>query len=206
MSDIPPNIKMHFQLLINAFAESDKFEKITIKKGSKFLITDNICCIQEGVFSIYMNQEDRLLTYAEGYAIFGLVNTYTPPTLRLYIKPTQTSTIYNLPAEEGLKIIREKNLYESVSHVQAYNMTKFFHMFEKTITPNNYAFIRTLLMDLNQNSDAVKASVTVASYIIKRSGLSRSYVMLVLSELRKGGYINMEDGKLTSITSLPERF
>ena len=79
-------------------------------------------------------------------------------------------------------------------------------MYERTITSSNYAFIRALLIDLDQSNDAVKESITVASYIIKRSGLSRSYVMLVLSELRKGSYIHMENGKLTGINSLPERF
>ncbi|WP_407656558.1 helix-turn-helix domain-containing protein [Limnobaculum zhutongyuii] len=68
------------------------------------------------------------------------------------------------------------------------------------------ALIRTLLMDLNQTGDMIKTSVTVASYIIKRSDSSRSYVMLVLSELRKGSYIYREDGKLTRIISLPEKF
>ncbi|MBK5143081.1 helix-turn-helix domain-containing protein [Budviciaceae bacterium BWR-B9] len=153
-----------------------------------------------------MDRGDRLLTYTEGSAILGLSNTYSPPLIHLYIKPAQTSTIYTLPAEEAQNIIKSKNLFESENYVQNHNTASFFQLYEKTITPNNYAFIRTLLMDLEQNSDAIKTSVTVAAYIIKRSGMSRSYVMLVLSELRKGGYIHMEDGKLTGITSLPERF
>ncbi|MBK5143082.1 helix-turn-helix domain-containing protein [Budviciaceae bacterium BWR-B9] len=197
--------KIHIQRLIDAFASSDKIERVIVKKGNSYMISNNIVCVQEGVFSVYMSYGNRLLTYFEECAIFGLANFFTTPT-DFYIKPDQTSMVLTLETNEALRIVKERNLYESVNYVQAHNMTLFIKMYEKTISPNNYTFIRTLLMDLNQSSDAIKNSVTVASYIIKRSGLSRSYVMLVLSELKKGGYIIMEDGKLISITSLPVKF
>ncbi|MCD1125451.1 helix-turn-helix domain-containing protein [Jinshanibacter sp. LJY008] len=205
MLNIPTDLKMHFELLTDAFTQSDKVKKLTVKKCSKHYISNNICCFQGGLFPIYMNKEDRLLAYAEGLTILGLTNFHTN-TVDIYIKPAQTSIIFTLSAEEAKKIIKEKNLYESIIYVLSNNIVEFFHTFEKTITSNNYSFIRILLMDLNQTSDAVKTSVTVASYIMKRSGLSRSYVMMVLSELRKGDYITMEDGKLISINSLPEKF
>ena len=205
MPDIFPDYIKHLQLVMDAFIKSDKIKKMTIPKGNKYLTTNDVHCVQEGFFSIYMKQGERLLAYYEGQAIFGLTNHYTNP-IYFYIKPSKTSTIYTLTTEEAQRIITEQNLYQSVNYILANNMTKFFHMYEETIAPNNYAFIRLLLLDLNQTSDDVKSTVTVASYIIKRSGLSRSYVMLVLSELRKGGYIQMENGKLVGITSLPEKF
>ncbi|QBH97623.1 hypothetical protein EKN56_15155 [Limnobaculum zhutongyuii] len=197
--------KMHIQILLEALTKSDKIEEITIKKGEKYPIADRVFCIQQGIFSIYMNREDRLLSYAEGPTIFGLAYLYTP-TIDHYMKANQISTILTLPTEEAHHIIKSENLYESFICVQSHNVALIFEMYERTITSSNYAFIRALLIDLDQSSDAVKESITVASYIIKRSGLSRSYVMLVLSELRKGSYIHMENGKLTGITSLPERF
>ncbi|WP_140920322.1 helix-turn-helix domain-containing protein [Limnobaculum xujianqingii] len=205
MPEIFPGYTKHLQLVMDAFIKSDKTQKVTIPKGNKYLITDDVYCVQKGFFSIYMHEGERLLAYYEGQAIFGLTNYYTNP-IYFYIKPSQTSTIYTLTTEEAQRVIAEQNLYQSINYILANNMTKFYRMYEKTITPNNYAFIRLLLQELNLASDEVKASVTVASYIIKRSGLSRSYVMLVLSELRKGDYIHMEDGKLRGITSLPERF
>ncbi|MBK5071725.1 helix-turn-helix domain-containing protein [Budviciaceae bacterium CWB-B4] len=197
--------KTHIKILLDAFLKSDSIEEITIKKGNKYPIVARIFCIQKGVFSVYMNREDRLLSYVEGPAILGLAYLYTP-TANHYMKANETSTILTLPTREAHKIIKEENLYESFICIQSHNVALIFEMYERTITSSNYAFIRALLIDLDQNSNAVKESVTVASYIIKRSGLSRSYVMLVLSELRKGDYIRMEDGKLTGITSLPERF
>ncbi|MCD1125449.1 helix-turn-helix domain-containing protein [Jinshanibacter sp. LJY008] len=205
MADQFPDYKIHLQRLMDAFTRSDKIKAIAVPKGNSYLTTDEVCCIQKGVFSVYMNQGERLLAYYEGQAIIGLTNFYSEP-VQFYIKPGKTCTISTLPTEEARKIIKEKDLYQSIGYVLANNTTAFFHMYEKVISPNNYTFIRLLIMDLNRASDAIKDSITVAAYIIKRSGLSRSYVMMVLSELRKGGYITMDDGKLISITSLPERF
>ncbi|QBH97627.1 hypothetical protein EKN56_15175 [Limnobaculum zhutongyuii] len=122
------------------------------------------------------------------------------------MKPGETISVDALTVDDAKSVIAEENLYESVNYILANNAAEYYRVFAKTINPNNYAFIRLLLIELDQSSDEIKTSVTVASYIIKRSWLSRSYVMLVLSELRKGDYIHMENGKLISITSLPERF
>ncbi|MBK5071724.1 helix-turn-helix domain-containing protein [Budviciaceae bacterium CWB-B4] len=205
MPDTFPDYTKHLQLVMDAFINSNKAQKVTIPKNNKYLITDNIYCIQKGYFSIYMKHGERLMAYYEGQAIFGLTNYYTDP-IYFYIKPSRTCTVYTVTTEEAQRIIAEENLYQSINYVLATNMARFFRIYEKTIGPNNYTFIRLLLQELNQASDEIKSSVTVASYIIKRSGLSRSYVMLVLSELRKGDYITMKNGKLTGITSLPERF
>lgn len=46
----------------------------------------------------------------------------------------------------------------------------------------------------------------MASIIIKLTVLSRSHVMRILSELKKGGYIETKEGKLISVSDLPEKF
>lgn len=97
--------KMHIQILLEALTKSDKIEEITIKKGEKYPIADRVFCVQQGMFSIYMNREDRLLGYAEGPAIFGLAYLYTP-TIDHYMKTHQTCAILTLPTEEAHNIIK----------------------------------------------------------------------------------------------------
>jgi len=47
----------------------------------------------------------------------------------------------------------------------------------------------------------------VAVFITKRTGISRSYVYQILSDLKKGGYITMHRGKLISINrDLPDGY
>ncbi|MBK5143079.1 hypothetical protein I2494_05005 [Budviciaceae bacterium BWR-B9] len=167
MTDITPNSDTHRQWLMEAFIRSGKSQKLTIKKGKAYPMTDDIYCIQKGFFAVYMNEE-RLLTFYEGPAILGLTNLYAPPTY-FYIKPGEPLIVDVLTVEDARSIIAEEDLYESVNYILANNMAEFYRVFAKTINPNNYAFIRLLLLELNQSSDEIKASVTVASYIIKRS-------------------------------------
>ncbi|WP_227505052.1 helix-turn-helix domain-containing protein [Klebsiella aerogenes] len=48
---------------------------------------------------------------------------------------------------------------------------------------------------------------SLASFILKRTKMSRSYLFKILAELKEGGYIKMENGELIDIAhELPEKF
>ncbi|AJR00378.1 hypothetical protein F652_2389 [Enterobacteriaceae bacterium bta3-1] len=51
-----------------------------------------------------------------------------------------------------------------------------------------------------------RRSISVASYVISRTMLSRSTIMRMLSDLLEGGYITMEKGKLLDMKNLPEKY
>ncbi|WP_416173619.1 helix-turn-helix domain-containing protein [Enterobacter kobei] len=48
--------------------------------------------------------------------------------------------------------------------------------------------------------------MTAERYIRNKTPLSRSGVMKILSSLKSGGYINIEQGKLISIGVLPKKY
>ncbi|MFU0892663.1 helix-turn-helix domain-containing protein, partial [Kluyvera sichuanensis] len=52
----------------------------------------------------------------------------------------------------------------------------------------------------------IRSRMGVLSYIQQRTRISRSVIAEVLSALRKGEYIEMEKGKLVSITRLPTHY
>ncbi|MGK4720453.1 helix-turn-helix domain-containing protein, partial [Salmonella enterica] len=43
----------------------------------------------------------------------------------------------------------------------------------------------------------------VLNFIKRRTGISRSRTMKILSELKKGGYIQIDNGRLTALGKLP---
>ena len=53
--------------------------------------------------------------------------------------------------------------------------------------------------DLRQSNSAAK-------YILERTRLSRSTVMKMLSQLKQGGYIDIEDGVLKAVHRLPDKY
>jgi hypothetical protein len=53
--------------------------------------------------------------------------------------------------------------------------------------------------------DELSGSVTAERYIREKTQLSRSGVMRILADLKTGGFIEMEEGRLIKINKLPAR-
>ncbi|MDK7601440.1 helix-turn-helix domain-containing protein, partial [Citrobacter freundii] len=68
---------------------------------------------------------------------------------------------------------------------------------------NSYDQIRATLISMMKWDDVLRSRIGVMNYIHQRTRISRSVVAEVLAALRKGGYIEMNKGKLVSINRLP---
>lgn len=73
---------------------------------------------------------------------------------------------------------------------------------------SGYAIIREMLVRYKYKSKTdVMFNEGVAAFILKRTRLSRSYVFQILAELKSGGYITVQSGKLVSIDrEIPEKY
>lgn len=81
------------------------------------------------------------------------------------------------------------------------------HAFAGDDGVDSYPMVRTLLTELADYPEAYRRQINVLSFIQRRTNLSRSRVMSILAELRKGGYITVHRGVLEKITrTLPAHF
>jgi len=72
---------------------------------------------------------------------------------------------------------------------------------------DSYLMVRTLLMELAGYPEAYRRKINVLNFILRRTNLSRSRIMSILSELRKGDYITIHRGVLRTIAHpLPAHF
>ncbi len=72
---------------------------------------------------------------------------------------------------------------------------------------DSYPMVRTLLTELADYPEEYRRQINALSFIQRRTNLSRSRVMSILAELRKGGYITVHRGVLEKITrTLPAHF
>jgi len=55
-------------------------------------------------------------------------------------------------------------------------------------------------------TEEVRNNITVVSYVMNRTFLSRSTIMKILAQLKTGGYIAMEKGILKTINRIPSRY
>lgn len=69
-----------------------------------------------------------------------------------------------------------------------------------------YTGIKQLLEEIDSFPNAYKQQINVPYYIVRRTGVSRSRVMKILSDLKMGGYIIIKDGKLIQLNNLPAAY
>lgn len=85
---------------------------------------------------------------------------------------------------------------------------RLVHAYNERVNDSGYATIREMLHRyLFKVEEGTVTNVGVASFILKRTRLSRSYVFQILSALKQGGYITIHNGRLISIDrDIPERY
>lgn len=110
--------------------------------------------------------------------------------------------------DDFIKVIEEKQLWPDVINVM---VTMINSLAARTATSglqSAYEIIRSYLIYMNsENGHAIKERYTVVKYMQTFSRLSRSIILKILSELKAGGFIEMEKGRLIRINrNLPDRF
>ncbi|MCV2534496.1 helix-turn-helix domain-containing protein [Enterobacter wuhouensis] len=89
----------------------------------------------------------------------------------------------------------------------SYVMHRLMIRDSQIIAGNAYQIVRNLLLDLMNQPDKVRESISASRFILERTKLSRSTVMHILSELSRGEYIALKRyGFLAEIKRLPEKF
>lgn len=75
------------------------------------------------------------------------------------------------------------------------------------ISRTTYETVCGLLKELMLFPDESREKISVAYYIMDRTHLARSGVMRILADLRLGGYIEIEKGKLKNIVKrFPDKY
>lgn len=137
--------------------------------------------------------------------IFGF-SMLTPSSCQLTLCTSADAVLSRLPLDLAVKIIQQQALWEPLCHVMTHISSRIFTHCTRLSQPGAYDAIRYLLFELSLESEEFRESESVVKYIQSRCFLSRSGIMAVLSTLRRGGYIEIKNGKLILINCLPTKF
>ncbi|MDU6924389.1 helix-turn-helix domain-containing protein [Franconibacter helveticus] len=179
----------------------DKKNKLIFKKEGRPIGY----VILKGSVSVHRLHDDLTIDFLEAPSLIGLANLLSGP-LDIYLRPTGAARVATLTQAQAYEIIRANNLWELIAHHIAHQLNWLYSHSTHLTAPTAYEIIRFQLLKLMTETQPVRDDVTVERYIRDKTNLSRSGIMRVLSELRKGGYIEMENGRLTGIKHLPEKY
>ncbi|WP_455427960.1 helix-turn-helix domain-containing protein [Dryocola sp. LX212] len=137
----------------------------------------------------------------------GLMEEYYKIPLFYYIE--NEATVVQLTVEDFNKLFFYNPEYaQLLTRIMSIISVRLIHAYYERVNDSGYATIREMLHRyLFKIEEGTVINVGVASFILKRTRLSRSYVFQVLSALKRGGYITICNGKLVSINrEIPERY
>lgn len=175
--------------------------RVVFNAGTHFIPDDNyIYFLKKGDVSIFCAKKTtRIGTVTENMPI-GLVEMIVPSFKAQYLCVSEV-TLVKISWLNFLNTFRlDKNESAALLAVLVNFSASLIN--EKTSEKSRTAYDSVVCM-LRQYLKAKENDPTltegIASYVIKRTGLSKSYVFEILSELKCGGYISTSKGKLVAI-------
>ena len=137
----------------------------------------------------------------------GLLERYNK--LDLYYQSETEVFLSQLTTTEfdNLFFNSHKNSY-LLNQIMARLSIELIHIYYERNNDSGYATIRHMLYRyMIKSEEGILQNEGIASFILKRTRLSRSYVFQVLAALKSGGYITIKHGKLVSINrEIPAKF
>lgn len=163
--------------------------------------------ILSGTGFVVRTKDEMVMTTSTSPTIVGVTNFLSDEfsnDFKLYAKTRLV--VDAIEVKDAIDIINEKDLWMDLSFVLSYSLAVAYLNGTVMMEPNAYKVICSLLYRLDAEHPDVKTQQNVCQYIQERSYLSRSFIMNILSDLRKGGVITLERGVLLKIDRLPEKY
>ena len=161
--------------------------------------------ILEGVISL-RREENVLIGITQAPYIMGLADGLMKNDIPYKLISEGNCTGYHLPAKQTITLIEQNQLWRDAFYWLAWQNRILELRDVQLIGHNSYEQIRATLLSMIDWNEELRSRIGVMNYIHQRTRISRSVVAEVLAALRKGGYIEMNKGKLVAINRLPSEY
>lgn len=166
-----------------------------VNKNDTFVVLKGVVSLRRG--------ETILVGITQAPFIMGLADGVMKTDIQYRLITEGYCTGYYLPASQTINIIEQCQLWREAFSWLAWQHCMLELRDLQLIGNNSYDQIRATLISMMKWDELLRSRVGVMNYIHQRTRISRSVVAEILAALRKGGYIEMNKGKLVNINRLP---
>lgn len=164
---------------------------------------DDIIFILDGTFEICNQKSNMVLGEVGGPYILKIIPDVFSEN---YVFTEKSSFSYfTCPRRIFYAHIDHHNLWRSLLEVLSYSTWLLYQHMEVMKMDNLYDVVKHYLNKIEQDPELMRRE-NICHYITSRTGYSRSGVMTIIRELKKGAYIDVEKGKLLWVKTLPLKF
>ncbi len=200
----PTNQILRLQSLLLPYSEFVTTEStllVSTKNNGGYLFV-----IPEGEFEIYRCVDDLRVNIGAGPAIVGVQELFCSVSVH-YVRMLNNSKAHAIDLSVARECIRKENAWADVAEILAYYLRRALERDEYMVKSKSYDIICYCLKKyLLHKKSYISRGIGIVNYITSSSKISRSMAHAVVSQLSKGGYICISNGKLISINHLPDRY
>jgi hypothetical protein len=194
----------HINALIDALMPYGK-GKVYAKRTKLRLnnAAERSCCLLlSGIVSVRRSSDSLTIGCTAAPSVLGIAEILFPLDL-MYLYFETEGEVFLLPESVVMDRLNGDNLWRHLTYLQSF-MIQYYCFHESILVGRtSYEIIRIHLQMLMREPEDIRKKISASNYIIDRTLLSRSSTMRILQELRQGGYIVIEWGKLVKINNLP---
>lgn len=186
-------------------------QKIKVARGQKLSFTDGrghdfTFILTSGCVSVLRVQNDLTVSCVTAPMFMGLPDVLNPVGFH-YLRAETDVELSIVPHETILREMNKKmRLWKSATILFGYLVQRLVIRDTRIFGRSSYHIIRKLIIQLGEEPEIVRKQTRLAQYILDRTTISRSSVMDIISQLRMGEYIVLENGRLKGIKMLPAEF
>lgn len=186
---------------------TENYPVTTLRKWHKVSINedDNVYIFLDGTFEVRRSSDELSMFVMTQQNILGISSVFYEPSHIHFIARSECK-VRVVPKSEFSALVTENNLWSQMAKVLAWYICLQNKRDDLLIARNAYTIIREFLVEINDIFHHHEREVNIYDYIQEYTSLARSTIVKILSELKKGNYIEVNKGKLVKISSLPERF
>jgi len=159
--------------------------------------------LSQGAISVCRTPNNILFGMAQSPAIFGLAAGVLKIQQEYTLTAESDCRGYYLLAQDTQHCLERYQLWREALYWVTWQHRMLEVRDAQLIGASNYHQIRSTLLAMAKWNENLRSRIGVMKYIQQRTNISRSVIAEVLSALRQGDYIQMEKGKLVSISRLP---
>ena len=197
----------HILNLINAVSDTARIQNGRDRQVISLLqyAEPMVFILHEGTSALYRSLDHLLIANAKAPFILG-INLLQDKNPDVYLQARGVIRYEIVPRTEFMSMLNHQALWESVAYAHMYNSLRFRENHFTTVGVSTYELVRNNLLALMEESDELRMVTNACDYIQERTMLSRSGIMKMLSDLKKGKYIDIQRGVLISINQLPQNY
>ncbi|MBL5841173.1 helix-turn-helix domain-containing protein [Enterobacter asburiae] len=208
--DINLNSKLESIARISATVESISNKSIIYAAPKQCLYFEKdkqnwIYLLTNGEVNICRLSDDLVVHTLTAPAIIGITSLFNNNYYH-YISTNVDSSFLRVGKSDFTNIMDEYNCWKDVCLLVCENAQLYYKRDELVYSSKVYGVVKNHLEALWSMPEESRKNISIFSFILSRTSISRSSLNKILKDLRKGGYITLNRGKLVALMKLPSKY